>query len=153
MKQLECGIRWWMSATRPATEFSIGIIARSTPPVARALKTSSNVSQGTGDHVRIFFPRSGVGIGAGLALKGDAAGSLVFCHSLHPIRIVFTRFCQTNCGRVPGLLLYPHPTAPCQQSKHRCACPLQSPATVPASLAFSSIEGASATNFSRAARR
>ncbi len=42
------GIRWWMSATRPATEFSIGIMPRSTSPFCRAVKQSSKVGQGTG---------------------------------------------------------------------------------------------------------
>ena len=37
-----------MSATRPATEFSIGIMPRSTSPLVSALKQSSKVGQGTG---------------------------------------------------------------------------------------------------------
>ena len=35
-----------MSATRPATEFSIGIIASSARPVRTAAKASSKVAQG-----------------------------------------------------------------------------------------------------------
>jgi hypothetical protein len=42
------GRRWWMSATRPATEFSIGIIARSTEFCSSAAKQSSKVAHGTG---------------------------------------------------------------------------------------------------------
>ena len=44
----EIGIRWWMSATRPATEFSIGIMPRSASPLATALSASSKVGQGVG---------------------------------------------------------------------------------------------------------
>ncbi len=43
----EVGSRWWMSATRPASEFSIGIRARSTSPSTTAANTSSNVAYGT----------------------------------------------------------------------------------------------------------
>ena len=43
----ECGRKWWMSATRPASELSIGIIARSASPDSTAAKASSNDAQGT----------------------------------------------------------------------------------------------------------
>ena len=43
----DSGIRWWMSATRPATEFSIGIMASPHSPPATAAKASSKVAQGT----------------------------------------------------------------------------------------------------------
>ena len=46
--QPECGIRWWMSATRPATEFSIGIIPSLASPELMAENASSNVAHGTG---------------------------------------------------------------------------------------------------------
>ena len=42
------GIRWWMSATRPATEFSIGIMPTSASPAVSAEKQSSKVGQGIG---------------------------------------------------------------------------------------------------------
>src|SRR5215469_4913393 len=42
----ESGIRWWMSATRPATEFSTGIIASRARPPRTAAKASSNCAQG-----------------------------------------------------------------------------------------------------------
>ena len=44
----EVGIRWWMSATRPAREFSMGIIARCARPSVTAAKASSKVGQGSG---------------------------------------------------------------------------------------------------------
>ncbi len=44
----EVGIRWWMSATRPASEFSMGIIARCARPSVTAAKASSKVGQGSG---------------------------------------------------------------------------------------------------------
>ena len=37
-----------MSATRPAIEFSIGIMASSAPPSCTAAKASSKVAQGSG---------------------------------------------------------------------------------------------------------
>ena len=43
----EVGRKWWMSATRPAIELSIGIIARSASPDSTAAKTSSNDAQGS----------------------------------------------------------------------------------------------------------
>ena len=39
------GRKWWMSATRPASELSIGIIARSASPPSTAAKTSSKLAQ------------------------------------------------------------------------------------------------------------
>ena len=42
------GRKWWMSATRPAIELSIGIIARSASPFSTAAKASSNDAQATG---------------------------------------------------------------------------------------------------------
>ena len=42
----EVGRKWWMSATRPAIELSIGIIASSASPPATAAKTSSNDAHG-----------------------------------------------------------------------------------------------------------
>ena len=47
MCRSEVGRKWWMSATRPASELSIGIIARSASPPSTAAKTSSNDAQGT----------------------------------------------------------------------------------------------------------
>ena len=44
--QARVGRRWWMSATRPASEFSIGIMARSARPSKTAAKQSSKVAQG-----------------------------------------------------------------------------------------------------------
>ena len=41
----ESGRKWWMSATRPAIELSIGIIARSASPPSTAANTSSNDAQ------------------------------------------------------------------------------------------------------------
>jgi hypothetical protein len=43
----DVGRKWWMSATRPAIELSIGIIARSASPASTAAKTSSNDAQAT----------------------------------------------------------------------------------------------------------
>ena len=43
----EAGRKWWMSATRPAIELSIGIMARSASPVSTAANTSSNEAQGS----------------------------------------------------------------------------------------------------------
>ena len=40
------GRSWWMSATRPAAEFSIGIIASPARPSATAAKVSPKVLQG-----------------------------------------------------------------------------------------------------------
>ncbi len=48
MCSFDSGSRWWMSATRPAIVFSIGIMARSALPVSTALKASSKVGQGSG---------------------------------------------------------------------------------------------------------
>ena len=39
-----------MSATRPAIELSIGIIASSASPASTTAKTSSNEAHGTGSH-------------------------------------------------------------------------------------------------------
>ena len=47
MWSVEVGIRWWMSATRPAIEFSIGIMARSARPSPTATKASSKLAQGS----------------------------------------------------------------------------------------------------------
>ncbi len=43
----EVGRKWWMSATRPAIELSIGIMASSASPFSTAANTSSNEAQGT----------------------------------------------------------------------------------------------------------
>src|SRR3954471_8318016 len=48
MNNPEAGSRWWMSATRPATEFSIGIMPRSASPDEIAASASSKVAQGSG---------------------------------------------------------------------------------------------------------
>ena len=48
MCRLDVGSRWWMSATRPASELSIGIMPISASPLAIAAKQSSNVRQGIG---------------------------------------------------------------------------------------------------------
>ena len=48
MCSFDSGSRWWMSATRPAIVFSIGIMARSALPVSTASKASSKVGQGSG---------------------------------------------------------------------------------------------------------
>ena len=43
----EVGIRWWMSATRPATEFSIGIMPSAAEPSFTAASASSKVGAGS----------------------------------------------------------------------------------------------------------
>ena len=43
----EDGKRWWTSATRPAIEFSIGIMPSWQAPVLMASNASSKVAQGT----------------------------------------------------------------------------------------------------------
>ncbi len=43
----EVGRKWWMSATRPAIELSIGIIASSASPPSTVAKTSSKEAHGT----------------------------------------------------------------------------------------------------------
>ena len=48
MCRSEVGRKWWMSATRPAIELSIGIIARSASPDSTAAKASSNDAHATG---------------------------------------------------------------------------------------------------------
>src|SRR3954451_9555358 len=48
MNNPDAGSRWWMSATRPATEFSIGIMPRSASPDEIAASASSKVAQGNG---------------------------------------------------------------------------------------------------------
>ena len=47
MCRLLLGRKWWMSATRPASELSIGIIARSASPPSTVAKTSSKLAQAT----------------------------------------------------------------------------------------------------------
>src|SRR5579859_5003310 len=47
MNRPESGNRWWISATRPATEFSIGIMPRSASPDEIAASASSKVGQGS----------------------------------------------------------------------------------------------------------
>ena len=46
----DVGRKWWMSATRPAIELSMGIIARSASPLSTAAKTSSNEAQASASH-------------------------------------------------------------------------------------------------------
>jgi hypothetical protein len=46
----EVGRKWWMSATRPAIELSIGIMARSASPLSTAAKTSSKDAQASASH-------------------------------------------------------------------------------------------------------
>src|ERR1044072_1125560 len=48
MNNPDAGSRWWMSATRPATEFSIGIMPRSASPEEIAASASSKVAHGNG---------------------------------------------------------------------------------------------------------
>jgi len=43
----EPGRKWWMSATRPAIELSIGIMASSASPASTTAKTSSKDAHGT----------------------------------------------------------------------------------------------------------
>ena len=62
-----------MSATRPASELSIGIIARSASPPSTAAKTSSNDAQGDRLPVGVVLLAHQVGVGARLALVGDAS--------------------------------------------------------------------------------
>ena len=62
-----------MSATRPAIELSIGIIARSASPPSTAAKTSSNDAQAQRLPVGVVLLADQVGVGAGLALVGDPA--------------------------------------------------------------------------------
>ena len=64
-----------MSATRPAIELSIGIIARSASPPSTAAKTSSNDAQATRLPVGVVLLAHQVGVGAGFALVGDASAS------------------------------------------------------------------------------
>ena len=67
-------MRWWMSATRPATEFSIGIMPRSASPPPMAENASSNVGHGTGSKSGITSRAGQVGIGSGLSLEDDLLG-------------------------------------------------------------------------------
>ena len=60
-----------MSATRPAIEFSIGIMPSSARPSCSAAKASSNVAQGSGSMVGIILDAGDVRIRARLALIGD----------------------------------------------------------------------------------
>ena len=63
------GSRWWMSATRPATEFSIGIMASSR---LAALHRGKRVLEGRAGqrlHVRIGVAAGEMRVGARLALK------------------------------------------------------------------------------------
>src|SRR3954454_12491690 len=48
MNRPEAGSRWWISATRPATEFSIGIMPSSASPDEIAASASSKVAHGSG---------------------------------------------------------------------------------------------------------
>ena len=67
----EVGSRWWMSATRPASEFSIGIMARSASPL---LDRGEAILEGRAGHrlgVGIDLAAGEVRIGAGLALEHD----------------------------------------------------------------------------------
>ena len=43
----EVGRKWWMSATRPASELSIGISARSACPDSTVANTSSKLAHAT----------------------------------------------------------------------------------------------------------
>ena len=79
----ESGRKWWMSATRPAIELSIGIIARSASPPSTAAKTSSNDAHGDRLPVGVVLLAHQVGVGAGLALVGDAPGGRVRGHRRH----------------------------------------------------------------------
>ena len=60
-----------MSATRPAIEFSIGIMASAASPSLTAAKASSKVGQGSGCQSGIGLLAGDVGVRAGLALEGD----------------------------------------------------------------------------------
>ena len=62
-----------MSATRPATEFSIGSMASAARPSRTAAMASSNVSQGSVVERRKDLAAGEIGIGAGRALEGDDA--------------------------------------------------------------------------------
>ena len=67
----EVGSRWWMSATRPASEFSIGIMASVGLPL---LDRGEAVLEGRAGHglvVGIDLLAGEVGIGSGLALEHD----------------------------------------------------------------------------------
>ena len=62
-----------MSATRPATELSIGIMASSASPLATAANASSKVAQGSASRSRVGLAAGEMRVGAGLALEGDLA--------------------------------------------------------------------------------
>ncbi len=51
MKRPDLGSSVWMSATRPAIVFSMGIIASPARPSDTAASASSNVAQGSGVQV------------------------------------------------------------------------------------------------------
>ena len=61
-----------MSATRPATEFSMGIMASLARRVLTAASASSKVGQAISLHARIGVERRKMRVGAGLALEGDS---------------------------------------------------------------------------------
>ena len=60
-----------MSATRPATEFSMGIMASFALPVFTAASASSKVAQGNASMSGIGVAGGQMRVGAGLALEGD----------------------------------------------------------------------------------
>src|ERR1700744_6499617 len=90
MKRPEAGSKWWMSATRPATEFSIGIMPRSASPEEIADSASSKVAQGIG---------SASGYASTMAMWELAPGS--------PWNAIFSLL-------ILGLLVSPCLAAPCK---------------------------------------
>ena len=70
-----------MSATRPAIEFSIGIMPSSAAPSCTAAKASSKVAQGSGVQVGIIVDAGDMRIGPRFALIGDRKR---FVHACFP---------------------------------------------------------------------
>ena len=83
--QPDVGIRWWMSATRPATEFSIGIMPRSTSPAVTAANAVLEGRAGDRLVVRIGFAAGDVRIRPELALEDDLfLATLASCDAFVP---------------------------------------------------------------------
>jgi hypothetical protein len=74
MWSCDSGSRWWMSATRPAMVFSIGIIARSDFALSKRVERILEGGAGQRLQIREHVTAGHVRVGAILALKGDAIG-------------------------------------------------------------------------------
>jgi hypothetical protein len=70
MNRSPLGIRWWTSATRPASVLSIGIMARSAPPFAYGIEGVLEGRAGHGFHGRVNGPAGQIGIGPLHTLEG-----------------------------------------------------------------------------------